>query len=124
MILDASVAIALRSAEDAHSERAAEIVADTPILTMHPVTLAEVLVAPARVGAAAEARALLVDELGLSVWVPDEEEPERVAILRARTRVSLPDCYPLMLAIETGEPLATFDEALQRAALELDVAVV
>lgn len=124
MILDASVAIALRSPDDVHARRAAELIVEVEELMIHPVTLAECLVAPARAGVLADARRLLLDGLGIRLWRPDDEEPDRVASLRAASRVALPDCYPLSLAEHTGRPLATFDEALREAAHERGVAVV
>ncbi len=124
MILDASVAIALRSPQDAHADRAGAIATGADSLVLHPVTLAETLVGPAVAGIAAEVRALLLDGLGIRLWTPDDREPGRVALLRAQSRVALPDCYPLALAEHTGDVLATFDEALMRAARERGVAVV
>lgn len=50
MILDASVVVALRSAHDRHAERAAALVVGARGLVVHPVTLAECLVVPARGG--------------------------------------------------------------------------
>lgn len=123
MILDASVAIALRSPEDPHAERAAAIVLAADDLVIHPVTLAECLVAPARAGRARDARRLLVERLGIRVWAPEDDEPERIAELRAATRVALPDCYPLLVAVTLGVPVATFDGYLAAAARGHGVAV-
>lgn len=124
MILDASVAIALRSPSDPHASRAAELILAAEDLVIHPVTLAECLVAPARSGSVAEARRLLVEGIGIRVWAPGEDEPERVADVRAAARVALPDCYPLLLAADLGLPLATFDAALAAAARERGLDVV
>lgn len=118
MILDASVAIALRSPQDPHADRARELVLGMRELVIHPVTLAETLVAPARAGVAAVVRAHLIDALGVTVWRSDADEPLRVAELRAATRTPLPDCYVLALAEATGMPLASFDERLVRTAQE------
>ena len=124
MILDASVVIALRSPRDAHAERAARLVLDADRLIVHPVTLAECLVVPARRGVADAVEAALRRDLGVEVWQPADDEPRRVAGLRAAVRIALPDCYPLALAEETGQPLATFDAALAEAAAERGVPVV
>lgn len=123
MILDASVVIALRSPQDAHAERARALVLSADDLGIHPVTLAEVLVVPARAGVAAEVRTRLVEGLGMRVCTPTDEEPLHIAELCASTRVALPDCYPLRLAERDGVPLATFDERLARAARERGVVV-
>ncbi|MDT0156103.1 PIN domain-containing protein [Microbacterium sp. ARD32] len=116
--------IALRSPRDPHAESAASLVVGADELVIHPVTLAEVLVVPARAGLADQVRARLVDGLGIRVSAPDADEPLRIASLRAATRVALPDCYVLGLAAETGSPLATFDAALAAAARGRDVTVV
>ncbi|MFT4136210.1 type II toxin-antitoxin system VapC family toxin [Microbacterium sp.] len=124
MILDASVVIALRSEHDRHAGRAAALLARADDLIIHPVTLAECLVVPARAGIADEVRDALVDGLGLRLWTPDEDEPVRVATVRAQTRVALPDCYVLVLAEQLGAPLATFDQGLRSAAAARGVEVV
>lgn len=124
MILDASVAIALRSPSDPHASRAAELILAAEDLVIHPVTLAECLVAPARSGSAGEVRRLLVEGIGIRVWATVDDEPERVADLRAATRSALPDCYPLLLATELGLPLATFDAVLAATARERGIHVV
>lgn len=116
MILDASVVIALRSGEDIHAERAAALVIGADELVIHPVTLAECLVVPARAGLAAQVREQLLDGLGIRLWLPDADEPVRVATVRAEVRVSLPDCYVLALAEQTRAPLATFNDGLRAAA--------
>lgn len=123
MILDTSVLIALRSPQDPHADRVSALVMDADDLVVHPVTLAESLVAPARAGIAAEVRAQLTEGLGIRLWHPDDDEPERIALLRADSRVALPDCYPLAVAERTGLPLATFDEALRRTAQTRSVSV-
>lgn len=123
MILDASVAIALRSPQDAHAAEAVRLVLKADDLVVHPVTLAETLVAPARAGIAAQVRQELLEGLGIRLWHPQMEEPERVATLRAETRAALPDCYPLALAEHLRMPLATFDEPLRNAARSRGIAI-
>lgn len=124
MIVDASVAIALRSPDDRHAAAAERIVVAAESLVIHPVTLAESLVVPARRGQARSVRDLLVDRLGFVVATTDADEPVRVAELRAATTVHLPDCYPLALAEHLGEPLATFDTGLAAAARARGIIVV
>lgn len=123
MILDASVVIALRSPQDPHAESAASLVLAADELVIHPVTLAEVLVVPARAGLTVQVRDRLVDGLRMRVWNPDEDEPLRIAELRAATRVALPDCYVLGLAEAVKAPLATFDARLAAAARSRGVTV-
>lgn len=124
MILDASVVIALRSSRDPHADAARALILGAGELLIHPVTLAEALVVPARAGIAAEVRTRLVDGLGIRVWEPDFDEPLRIAELRAATRVALPDCYVLGLAEATDMSLATFDARLAAEARVRDVVVV
>lgn len=124
MILDASVVIALRSARDAHADRATALVLGVDELVLHPVTLAECLVVPARAGLANEVRDQLMDGLGMRLSRPGDDEPLRVAAVRAETGIGLPDCYVLALAEESGSALATFDSALRAAAIARGVDVV
>jgi len=123
VILDAGVAIALRSPQDPHAEAARAIVLAAEELVIHPVTLAEALVAPARAGVAARVRDHLIDGLGVVIWDPDAEEPLRVAELRAATRIALPDCYVLQLAEQSGHALASFDHRLLQTARDRGVAI-
>ncbi len=122
--VDANIAIALADPGDAHSARAAAIMRGDPERQMHPVTLAEILVGPARVGLMEEVHDLITRGFQTRIPAADPEQPLRVAHLRARTGLKLPDCYPLDLALESGATLATFDARLAAAAASLGVAVV
>lgn len=124
MIVDASAIIALRSADDPHADRAARLVAGIDELLLHPVTLAECLVVPARAGLARQVRDQLIHGLAMRLHHPDDDEPIRVATVRAQTRIALPDCYVLALAEQTGMPLATFDAGLRAVATSRGVNVV
>lgn len=93
-------------------------------LIIHPITLAESLVIPARPGRALEALRLLTEEIGIRVKSPDSDEPARVADLRAATGIALPDCYPLAMAEQRADDLATFDACLAEAARARGIAVV
>ncbi|MFT4260106.1 type II toxin-antitoxin system VapC family toxin [Microbacterium sp.] len=123
IVLDASVLISYWAGSDAHTEAAFGILDTEEDLMLHPVTLAESLVGPARVGE--EQRAL--DDfarLGVERHRQLIDEPLRVARLRARTGLKLPDAYILATAVELGATLATFDRRLADAARERGVAVV
>lgn len=124
IVLDASVLIALRTSRDAHSPAAVSIATHHSEYVVHPVTLAEALVVPARAGLATQAHAGLIDALDFRLWRPDDGEPQRVAILRATTSLKLPDCYVLSVAADLHAGLATFDEALARAGRTLGLTVV
>ena len=63
------------------------------------------------------------DGLGLATAESDDEQPWRLAALRAETRLPLPDCCVLDVAIESGGDLATFDTRLAAAARRHGVAL-
>ncbi|WP_375384369.1 PIN domain-containing protein [uncultured Microbacterium sp.] len=122
--LDASFVIALRSTSDAHADAAdAAFSSMRDERCIHPVTLAEILVDPARHGREGLVRSALVDA-GISLRQPDEDEPIRVAQLRVQTRLALPDCYVLALADRTHAAVASFDARLRAAAAARGLALV
>lgn len=125
IVLDSSVLIAHLDAADAHHERAGALllgVADEP-LGASPLTLAETLVGPVHAGqldrAAAALRQLEVTSVGL-----DEEAPLRLAVLRSRTGLKLPDCCVLLAAEQAHATLASFDDRLLTAARERGLVVL
>ena len=120
IILDASVLIAHLDADDAHHERATRLLLDMidKPLGASPLTLAEVLVGPARVGRAELAEGAL-RELGVEVVPLDVDAPRDLAELRVRTQLRLPDCCVLLAARTAGGNVATFDDRLHQAAGEL-----
>lgn len=123
--LDASVLIAHLTPADAHHPAATGLLleAEPGSLLVHPITLAEVLVGAVRVGRAS----LLREDLrraGITVAVLDEEAPLRWAELRATTRLKLPDCCVLDLALHHRASLATFHATLAAAVRDRGVAVV
>ena len=105
-------------------ERATQLLldaADEP-LAASPLTIAEVLVGPARVSKLAAAdsalRALEIATIPLT-----EDGPARLATMRATTRLRLPDCCVLLAAETTHSFVATFDNRLVVAAAELGLTV-
>lgn len=120
IVLDASVLIALLDTEDAHHDRAEEIVTRLAAegYAVSPLTLAEVLVAPARTSRMERARSALkglaLTQVGLL-----EDAPVRLAELRAATGARLPDCCVLLAATQLDGELITFDSRLANAAVEL-----
>lgn len=119
IVLNASVLIAHLDAADAHHERASALLADSADepLGASPLTLAEVLVAPARAGQLDRATAAL-SQLGVTAIELDEEAPARLAVLRAGTGLKLPDCCVLLAAEQTHAAVAAFDERLAATASE------
>lgn len=115
IVVDASVVIAWLDDRDAQHERAIEVLASVDRFLMHPLTLAEVLVHPARhhregeIVARLEVIGMVVSGLPL--------DPVWLARIRARTRLKMPDCVVLACAWAHDVRLASFDEALSAAAL-------
>jgi predicted nucleic acid-binding protein len=77
--------------------------------------LAEVLVGGVKVGRGAAMREDL-RAAGIVVAPTDADEPLRLAELRASSRLTLPDCCVLDVAVRARAALATFDDALASAA--------
>lgn len=117
IVLDASVLIAHFDTRDAHHDRAFELLSgmsDEP-LAASAVTLAEVLVAPARARAVERANAAL-RRLGVDALPVGADAPAQLATIRAATGLKLPDCCVLYAAEEVGATIATFDNRLAVAA--------
>ena len=124
IVLDASVLIAQFEASDAHHDRAADLLVEAADerLAASPLTLAEVLVGPARSGRR-DAAQVAVETLGVDLIPLSPDAPQRLAALRAETRLRLPDCCVLLAAISAKAAVATFDERLAAAATELGLTV-
>lgn len=125
IVADASWIVALRDPSDGHHRHAAEIhqeLAEEDAL-LHPVTLAECLVAPAQLGMLEGA----ADDLRASFVVTDVESdaPERWAALRAETGLQLPDAIVLDTALtHNARAIATFDTRLAASAAQRGLQVL
>lgn len=116
IVLDASVLIAHLDSNDVHHDRASTLllgVAEEP-LAASPLTVAEVLVGPARTGTLDRASAAL-RQLDIASIPLNESAPMRLAGLRVSTGLKLPDCCVLLAAEETRGAVATFDGRLAAA---------
>ncbi len=117
IVLDASVLIAYLDGDDSHHLAAQSLLAEAVDhdLGVNPLTLAEVLVVPARDGrlepTQAALRDLEVDELP----VPSDTAA-RLARLRATTGLKMPVCCVLLAAEDAAASLATFDNRLVQTA--------
>ena len=122
IVLDASVLIGHLSPHDVHHAAATAILVDAApgAMLVHALTLAEVLVGGVRVGRGQAMRDDL-EAAGIRVAAPDDGEPLRLAELRTRTGLKLPDCCVLDVALRTASSLATFDDALAAAARQRGV---
>lgn len=124
IVLDASVLIAHLDASDAYHERAETVLATlgTEHFGASPLTLAEVLVGPARAAQLDRAIAALHLLNVVTVTLP-EDAPLRLALLRAGTKLKLPDCCVLLAAETANASVVTFDSRLCAVARERGIVV-
>lgn len=116
IVADATWVIALRDPTDAHHSAAAAINRDLgeESLLLHPVTLAECLVAPARLGALQDAALRL--RAAFEILDVDSDAPLRWATLRAETGLRLPDAIVLDTALShRARAVVTFGAKLAAA---------
>ncbi|ACZ30047.1 PilT protein domain protein [Xylanimonas cellulosilytica DSM 15894] len=123
IVVDANVVIAASSPGHVHHDDAVRLAftAGSTGMCLHPLTLAEVLVGPARSGVQHEARRALA-AAGFRL-APEDPAPEDVALVRARTSLRMPDAVVLATAQALDADLATFDNRLAREARAIGVAV-
>lgn len=125
IVLDASVLIAFLDSEDAHHTHAETLLAQEidDDFAASSLTLAEVLVMPARerrLDAAREALADLdVKELPFPV-----DAAVKLAQLRASTSLKMPDCCVLLVAEGIQARIASFDHRLNDAATSRNLVVL
>lgn len=117
IVLDASVLIAYLDREDHLHDRAEALLAREidDDFGVSPLSLAEVLVAPAREDRLDAVRHALADLDVQELPLPDDAAV-RLAALRAGTRLKMPDCCVLLAAEDQRSRLASFDERLVAAA--------
>lgn len=125
IVMDASVLIAHFESSDPHHETATQLLVDFAAeeLGASPLTLAEVLVGPARAGKLDAAQAAL-REIGIVTVPLTHDAPARLAILRARTGLRLLNCCVLLAAENTEAGIATLDNRLSQAATSLGLDAV
>jgi len=120
IVLDANILIAHSRINHKFHASAEQILAGPGDFVVHPLTMAEYLVLPARLGLASQAIELL-GAIGIRV-VPEEElgGPEAWAIslsqVRAETKLRMPDAVVLATARALNCKLATFDAHLAATA--------
>ncbi|HEX3841926.1 MAG TPA: PIN domain-containing protein [Acidimicrobiales bacterium] len=124
IVLDASVLIAHLDRSDTHHQLATSLLADSADepLSASSITVAEVLVGPARAGHLDRAITVL-DQLHIATQHLPEDAALRLALLRAETDLKLPDCCVLLAAEQTGAAVVTFDRRLATAATGRGLAV-
>lgn len=121
IVIDANVLIAHVESTDANNARAFRLLQTVQAqpLGVSPITLAEVLVRPTKVGRLAEVqpalRALRLREVSLGKYAS-----ARLALLRTETGLRMPDCCVLLAAEDceaTG--ILTLDDRLRAQAKRL-----
>lgn len=125
IVIDASVLIAHFDARDAQHKRAAHTLSTVggEVLGASTITLAEVLVGPARAGRLDDARVALRD-LGVDDLDLPADAATQLATLRAQTNLRLPDCCVLLSAQLEHASLLTFDKRLGKRAKQIGVNVL
>lgn len=125
IVLDASVLIAYLDAEDRHHEAAETLLANSILddFMANPLTLAEVLVVPARDGRLEPVRSVLA-ELEVEELPFPADTAVRLAQLRAETGLKMPDCCVLLAAEQAAARIACFDDRLAQAAEQRNVEVL
>ena len=121
IVVDASVLIAHLDERDAQHQKAVERLLELAdqMLGCSPITLAEVFVGPARTGQLEVARQA-ISELGIVEIPLADDAAARLALLRTRTNLKLPDCCVLLAAQHaSAEAVLTFDDRLTREATRL-----
>jgi predicted nucleic acid-binding protein len=125
IVVDASVLVAHLDERDAHHGAATRLLLDAAELELvaSPVTVAEVLVGPARADRLSEAQGML-DALAVREVPLGPDAALRLALLRAQTGLKLPDCCVLLAAHDAhAQSVATFDERLAAVAREVGLDV-
>ena len=125
IVLDASVLIAFIYDQDVHHQAAVTLLRDAAHETFgaSPLTLAEVLVAPARLGRITTAEGMLGD-IGVTEVPFPADAAVTLAQLRVESGLKMPDCCVLLAAHTTGAALATFDDRLAKVAARRRLSVL
>lgn len=125
IVLDASVLIAFLDSDDTLHALAEDLfvreVDDE--FAANSLTLAEVLVVPARVGKLKQVQAAL-NELEIHELPFPADGAVKLALLRAATGLKMPDCCVLLAAEEAPARVASFDSKLLEAASRRHLPVV
>ena len=125
IVLDASVLIAYLDGADRHHATAVSLLASAidEEVVVNPLTLAEVLVVPARLGRLEPTQAALLD-----LEVREQPFPADASVtlaqLRVTTGLKMPDCCVLLAAQDSGATLASFDDRLAHAAATIGLTVL
>ena len=122
ILLDASVLIGFIFDQDAHHEAAVALLREAAgsSFGVSPVTLAEVLVAPTRLGRVSAAERMLC-ELGVTEIPLPRDAAVQLAGLQVESGLTMPDCCVLLAATSSNGAVATFDGRLASVAAARDI---
>ena len=125
IVVDASVLIGYLDSEDLHHDRAEALLANEidDDLAVSSLSLAEVLVVPARESRLDVVRQALAD-LDLEELPFPTDAAVKLARLRADSNLKMPDGCVLLAAEEAHARLASFDERLLNAATDRGLVAV
>lgn len=125
IVLDATVLIAYLDGGDAHHDRAVTVLQREidEDFGASPLTIAEVLVGPARAGRLDDAVAALRDLEVVEQALPPDTST-RLAELRAMTGLRMPDCCVVLAAQTAGASIAAFDDRLVKAVERLGLEAI
>jgi predicted nucleic acid-binding protein len=126
IVLDACVLVAFLNSADAHHAQARRLLLDSAGQERgaSSLTIAEILVGPARAGRLDEARQAL-HALRISQLAMRPDAPPRLARLRADSGLKLPDCCVLLAAQDvTAQAIATLDDRLAKVGRDLGFVVL
>lgn len=125
MVLDASVLIAYLDSDDVHHVRAETLLSREidDDFAANTVTLAEVLVAPAR-GQRLDAAREALQDLEVKELPFAADSAAKLAQLRATTNLKMPDCCVVHAAEDVSARVASFDVRLAEAAISRNLVVV
>lgn len=124
VVLDAGALIALHSSKDPHHQWALGMFSDTVTSdwAMNPLTYAEVLVHPTKAGQKAKFEKS-IKGLGITLGVISPEDAEKIAGLRVKTGLRMPDVVVLHEALKLEAAIATTDKSLALQARKLSLGV-
>jgi predicted nucleic acid-binding protein len=123
MLLDSSAFIAFLNPQDQHNPAAVKLIGGARTVEIHEVSVAESLVQASASGAVSHVLAVIEALQATVVHSRGLEGAVRIASIRDRTGLPLPDCYVLDAAVEFGESLLSFDARLNRCAEDFGVSV-
>jgi predicted nucleic acid-binding protein len=125
IVLDASALIAfLNPSDELHRRAVTSLIELGPRRSfgISPITHAEVLVGPARAGTL-DAAEQAIAALGVSEVALPIDAGRRLATLRARTKLKLPDCCVILAGEISAGTILTFDHRLAAVARRLGLCI-